>query len=328
MEGGMPKVTDPRPSNVQAEINSINLALDNQIPDKSDNNFLIASWNIKSFSDLTEKWTADSSDGPKRDLRAIHYIASILSRFDVIAIQELKGNLKAFRHTLKCLEEVLGMNYGFLMTDRSEGSASGYERMAYLYDTDRVKPSGLAGEIVVPEEWIDKVDPNKMREQFARAPYACSFKRGEQTVILVTAHIDYEGADTEQRKKELKGIAKWMKNWANRTTKWHQNLIVLGDFNIDRKNDQLYQAFTSTGLTFPSILNDVYRSIFADKNSQPELDKYYDQIAWFTSGKKKKLNLKISSGGGFDYVPHVYQHPTPMAKGACNIDCQIITRFG
>jgi hypothetical protein len=30
---------------------------------------------------------------------------------------------------------------------------------------------------------------------------------------------------------------------------WDQNLIALGDFNIDRQDDPLYQAFTSTGLT-------------------------------------------------------------------------------
>lgn len=310
----MPEVTGPRPAYVQSELDSLNVALDNVIPGKTDNNFLIATWNIKAFSSLTDKWTSGANDNPKRDLRAIHYISAILSRFDVIAIQELKGNLRALRHTLKYFDQILGLNYGFLMTDRSEGSASGYERMAYLYDADRIRPSGLAGEIVVPEEWIDRVNPDKMREQFARAPYACSFKREKQTIILVTAHIDYEGADTNQRRKELKGIAEWMKNWANRTARWHQNLIVLGDFNIDRKDDTLFKAFTSTGLKVPEILNDSYRSIFADRNSPPELGKYYDQVAWFTSGKKQKLNMKLKTGGSFDFVPLVYQQPSPLTK--------------
>ena len=54
-------------------------------------------------------------------------------------------------------------------------------------------------------------------------------------------------------------------------------------FNIDRHGDGLWEAFTSTGLTVPDDLNSVRRSIFADE-SNPMLEKYYDQIGWFTTG--------------------------------------------
>ena len=60
---------------------------------------------------------------------------------------------------------------------------------------------------------------------------------------------------------------------------WNDNLLVLGDFNLDRLDDPLYQAFVSTGLWPPAELNHVPRTIFDnDKTSH-----FYDQIAWFSA---------------------------------------------
>ena len=83
-------ITDTPPEAVLSDLAALRQALDNEVPAKvTDRNLLIATWNIKSFSSVTKKWTADSGDSPKRDYRAIHYIAEIISRFDVIAIQEV-----------------------------------------------------------------------------------------------------------------------------------------------------------------------------------------------------------------------------------------------
>ncbi len=96
----MPTITDVPPQNVQSDLNALAAALDAQIPTKSDDNLLIASWNIRSFGSLTRKWTAGSGDSPKRDLRGLRAIIEILSRFDVIAIQELNSELNAETSTL------------------------------------------------------------------------------------------------------------------------------------------------------------------------------------------------------------------------------------
>ena len=90
---------------------------------------LIATWNIRAFSSLTRKWTAGSSDSPKRDLRGLRAIIDILSRFDVIAIQEVKGNLRALRDTIN----FLGRDWGFLMSDVTAGAAGNVERLAFLF---------------------------------------------------------------------------------------------------------------------------------------------------------------------------------------------------
>ena len=158
---------------------------------------------------------------------------------------------------------------------------------------------------MVPPEWLSEIAPGALREQFARSPYAVSFQAADTTVILVTLHVLY-GDKPGDRIPELTAIARWMADWAQQTNRWHHNLMVLGDFNIDRQDDPLYQAFTSTGLTVPAALNTVRRSIFADPG-EPTLGKYYDQIAWFALGRAQLINMQMLNAGGFDFVEHLYR---------------------
>jgi endonuclease/exonuclease/phosphatase family metal-dependent hydrolase len=297
----MPQLTDQPPLSIQNELEALNRSLDQVIPNKLiGQNLLIATWNIRSFASLTRKWTASENDSPKRDLRGLRAICDILSRFDVVAIQEVKGDLRALRDTMK----YLGESWSFMMTDITLGDAGNDERMAFVFDSSRVKPSGLACELVVPPEWLTEIPENALRRQFARTPYAVSFKAGKTTFILVTLHVDY-GDSTEDRKDELEAIARWMKAWAERESKWHHNLLTLGDFNIERRGDDLWEAFTSTGLSVPAELNAVPKSIFDDE-SDPN-DKFYDQIAWFTlESGSIALDMDYQTGGYFDFLPFVY----------------------
>jgi len=66
-----------------------------------DENLLIAAWNICGFASLTREWTAGDADSPKRDLRGLLAIGEIIRRFDVIAVQEIKGDLRALRDLMK-----------------------------------------------------------------------------------------------------------------------------------------------------------------------------------------------------------------------------------
>ena len=290
----MPKILDTPPKEVQENLEELKLDLDKVIPFKKlDKNLLIASWNIRAFGNLTRKWDSDEEDSPKRDLHSVLCIAEIIKRFDVIAVQEVKANIRALRDTMK----VLGENWSMILTDVSKGSSGNGERMAYLFDTRRVKLSGLAGELVVPNEWTDKAKQQTLDEQFVRTPYAVSFKSNHQTFILVTLHILY-GKKSKDRIKELKGVAEWLSDWAKDINAYHQNLIALGDFNIDKRGDLLDKTFLSEGLYVPPELQNkkVTRSIFNET-------KYYDQIAWFNGrGKQPKLSLEFINGGNYDFV--------------------------
>ena len=285
-------IYDPLPLEVLENLAELREDLDQKVPFKElDRNLLIATWNIRGFGNFTRKWMSAEKDSPRRDLHSIFCIAEILSRFDVIAVQEVKGNLRALRDTLK----LLGDNWSMILTDTNKSDSGNDERMAYLFDTRRVQLSGLAGEIVIPNEWVN--DPDKvLREQFVRSPYAVSFRSGDKTFILVTVHIIY-GKKSKDRLKEIHGIARWLNDWAGDINAYDQNLIVLGDFNIDARGDVLDQTFLSEGLYVPEELQSLSRSIFDET-------KYYDQIAWFNSADKKrpKLSLEFMGAGNYDFV--------------------------
>lgn len=286
-------IYDELPLEVAENLALLREDLDQKVPFKElDRNLLIATWNIRGFGDLTRKWMSDDKDSPRRDLHSIFCIAEILSRFDVIAVQEVKGKLRALRDTLK----LLGDNWSMILTDTNKSDSGNDERMAYLFDTRRVQLSGLAGEIVIPNEWVK--DPDKvLREQFVRSPYAVSFRSGDKTFILVTVHIIY-GKKSKDRINEIHGIASWLNDWAGDINAYDQNLIVLGDFNIDARGDVLDKTFLSEGLYVPEELQSLSRSIF-------DATKYYDQIAWFNDadGKRPKLSLEFMGAGNYDFVP-------------------------
>jgi len=88
--------------------------LDVAIPNRSDANLLIATWNIRDFGGLTREWLPSGSYSPKRDLRAL-------------------------RDTLK----YLGPDWAFLMTDVSRGSARG-RRTVGLGDLVQKRRLGMA----------------------------------------------------------------------------------------------------------------------------------------------------------------------------------------
>ncbi len=292
----MATVTDQPPAVVQVVLAAVRSALDATIPAKAlDRNLLIGTWNLRAFGDLTPKWQSEAGDSPKRDLGSLLCIAEIVSRFDVVAVQEVRGNLKCLRDTMK----VLGPHWGMILTDVTKGGQGNDERLAFLFDTRRVRPSGLACELVLPEDDGD-LGTGAVR-QFARTPYAVSFTAGSDTFILVTLHVRY-GTAPADRIGELSAIAQWLADWAKTEAEWGHNLLALGDFNIDRAGDPLFEAFTSTGLTPPPELNAVPRTIFDD----PDAGHFYDQIAWFTgSGGVPALTLGYTgAAGGFDFVPH------------------------
>jgi endonuclease/exonuclease/phosphatase family metal-dependent hydrolase len=297
----MEKITDPPPAQIAAELGDLRAALDKEIPAKIlDANLLIATWNIRAFGDLTLKWEAAPTDNPKRDLHALRSIAEIVSRFDVIALQEVRANLKGLRHMLK----VLGPNWGLILTDVTKGDKGNGERMVFLFDTRKVQLSGLACELVVPEEQLSRIGLDALDRQFARTPYAVSFRSAGKTFILVALHVIY-GEKADERLPELKAIADWIAEWARDINAWDHQLIALGDFNIDRRGDKLYDAFTSTGLHVPEDLNRVPRSIFSDPD-RPDLNKFYDQIAWFRGDDDTPgLSMKYMGGGNFDFTKYV-----------------------
>ncbi|MGW6908260.1 endonuclease/exonuclease/phosphatase family protein [Streptomyces sp. NPDC054940] len=223
----MPREVDvlAPPQRVAEQVVRWEEALDALVPTRTGGPHVrIATWNLRAFRRSTKAWTTREDASPERNFTDVHLIGAVLRRFDVIAVQEVRGNLRAVRHLMK----VLGEEWAFILTDVTEGKDGNPERLAFLFDTRRVKLSGLACELVVPLEQEAGVGPGR------------GSWTGSSRVLF--------GDHAAEREPELRAIAQWLAGWAEQEFGWDHNLIALGDCNVDRVGDPLIEAFTSTGL--------------------------------------------------------------------------------
>jgi endonuclease/exonuclease/phosphatase family metal-dependent hydrolase len=107
------------------------------------------------------------------------------------------------------------------------------------------------GEIVIPDEELQAADA-LLKRQFARTPYCVSFKSGGDGFTLVTLHILW-GKSAAGRTPELHRIAQWFAEHAQDPDDFNRNMIALGDFNIDRRDDPNWKAFVVDYGLFPSL---------------------------------------------------------------------------
>jgi endonuclease/exonuclease/phosphatase family metal-dependent hydrolase len=296
----MDRITDPRPQSVIQDMRMLQQRLDDPdiLPPKAlDRNLLIATWNIRALGGLTQKWESDPQrDSPKRDLSAILCIAEIISRFDVVAIQEVKNDHTALRNIL----HVLGPDWGLMLTDESKGLKGNNERIAFLFDTRQVVLSGLACELVFAKEQLKSKTRDGPGTQFDRTPYAVGFRSRSsgKSFTLVALHVRY-GSSVSDRIPELRAIARWLADWAKDKNAWDHNLIVLGDFNIPSAKSSAYKAFLEAGLQIPQELHQVVRMLQQDPNRPL---KQFDQIAWFDgTWAVPALDLDYLHAGNFDF---------------------------
>lgn len=278
------------PKEIENEIKEFGEFLDELIPPKKlDKNVLISTWNIRIFGGLTMDWDAGANQSPKRDAHSLLCIVEIIKRFDIIAVQEVRGNIKALRETMS----LLGSDWSFLMTDVTAGSKGNDERLAFIFDNRKVKLSGLACEIVIPDDVLEKnraIRPDALQRQFARTPYGVSFQVAGNTFVLLTLHVLF-GKKSPDRVAEIQAIADWIFKWAKDLNSWSHSLVTLGDFNIVKSGDPTYEAFVSSGLFVPDDLQEIDRTIFKKTYS------FYDQIAWF----EDNICLKYTQGGIVDF---------------------------
>jgi exonuclease III len=299
-----PPAVDSPPQDVEALLAKLRAGLDQApadggVPARRPDNLLIGTWNLRAFGGLTPRWQAADGDSPKRNLADVCAIAEIVKRFDVVAIQETREDLEA----LKTMMSRLGSHWTFVVTDVGLGKAANDERLAFVYDRGRVKTSGLAGELVVPAEGLGGHDRQTLKAQFARSPYAVSFSTAKDAFTLVTLHVIY-GKDASERTGELGAIGNWLFDRARSGGDFNNNMIALGDFNIDGAHDTNFAAFTEQGLRPPPELAEQPRTIF----DTPRKKHFYDQIAWFSDEGRQQLTLRYhGSAGNFDWTAHLLE---------------------
>ena len=252
--------------------------MDAQIPQKTEaDTMLLATWNIREF-------------GNNRTTESSYYIAEILSRFDLVAVQEVSSNLKGLQKVLS----LMGPQYSYIVTDSTDGSAGGGERMAFVYDTAKITFKNEVGELVLPKE---KLITESL--QFARTPFVVAFKAKWFTFKLATVHIYYGTSSSvdSRRLAEIDTVAAYL---AKRSKKEDESYILLGDFNIFKTGDATLKALEKNGFHIPEAI----------KHHPTDLGqtKHYDQIAFhcmldpemvvFSEGKQRS--------GAFNFTESVY----------------------
>ncbi len=231
------------------------------------NSLIIGSWNIRAF------------DGGRRRLdESYHYIAEIIDHFDICALQEIKPELGP----LKRLVGLLGENWDYFVTDVTAGDAGNDERMAFLYNRNRVFFRNLIGEVVLPREVLIE------GEQIARSPFFASFQSGWFRFTLCTAHIRF-GDDHGLRAREISVLAKTL---MQRARSEGEVYILLGDMNIETSEDAMMAALKGAGFYVPD---------FGATNLGG--DRLFDQIAFSGEGQRTRLLRQ----GKFDWRGSVFR---------------------
>ena len=260
--------------------------LESEVPDKiSDKNLLICTWNIKEFGHTDQRLP-----------EAYFYIAEILNRFDLIAVQEVKKTLD----DLKIIMRLLGSDWDYMINDITEGSKGNSERSAYIFNTNRVQTVGIAGEITL---W-DKLTQNSTVKQLRRSPHMTGFAAGWKKFSLVNLHLTpgKSAAAVAERTEEIRLLAQAIKHKRNRNNLWNRNTILLGDMNLYRSKDQqgiaylnqadFIEANSLQGVKTAVSASESYDRIFLD------IDRYF-QIAADDKG--------VHQAGVFNFFDYVYQ---------------------
>ncbi|MCV9943348.1 MULTISPECIES: endonuclease/exonuclease/phosphatase family protein [unclassified Rhizobium] len=276
---------------------------------KKDSSLLLATWNIRDF---------DSNKfgfGPRLP-ETFYYIAEMIACFDLVAIQEVNRDLSALEKVMK----ILGREWDYIATDTTAGSGGNSERMAFVYNTEKVWFRKIAGEVVLPEGHLvvsskkvkaPKGQPNvepktvEMEQQFARSPFLVAFQSGWFRFSLCTVHI-YYGADSgEQLKRRIGEIKQLVEFFADRQDEASsqeldvsgavENYILLGDFNVVSPEHETMKALKSHGFMVPAEID--------GKKVRKLGDHFYDQIAVRVKDKR----FKVITGGLIDLYADVFR---------------------
>jgi endonuclease/exonuclease/phosphatase family metal-dependent hydrolase len=298
-----PKPTPPYSYDIDEELDALveyrNTAEGRQIPAKSDETLLIATWNLTNFG-LQERYDSD-----------YHLMSEIISWFDIVAVQEIAEDLNGLRKVLNNLQ-----SYRAVVSDPGGND----ERLGFIYNRDKVKLMELVGEVAVPpsdHRYIRMKNVSGTFTGFDRNPYLSAFEVGNIQFIVVSVHL-YFGKnrwfDIDRRTLETFAIARWAHLRHKSSLSYSSNIFVLGDFNLEKraKKDKVFKALKSKGLFLPDHTTKT--------GSNLEGDKEYDQIAFFPGTIKKRFT---GNAGVFDFDGGIFKKAWDIRR----TDFQSIIKF-
>lgn len=290
------------PGEVSEELDALIQRLDDVAPEKEiARNLLLASWNLRAFGSLTDKWTSTPQDAPKRDRRSVVAIAEVIRRFDVMAVQEVRGDLQALRYLLS----VLGDEWGALVLAPNMTRLGNNERTVFLYDSRRVIPDGLVDRLESPPS---ANNPGSWQSMVVDTPYAAFFRTRvgtpSSTFGLVTLRLLYGRVLDHDAAHELRMLTQWLRDWASNERSLGRSLLLIGDFGTDRGEDPLYESFVRGSIFTPAGLDAAPRTVF----DVDESSRFVDHFAWFRDdGRRPVMCLEYTGNSGYiDFLGTVH----------------------
>lgn len=249
------------------------------------NSLIVGSWNIREF---------DSGKGGARLDETYHYLAEIVDCFDICAIQEIRDDLEPLRRLVR----LLGPGWDYFVTDVTAGSKGNRERMAFLYDRNKMFFRNLIGEIVLPENALVH------GLQFARTPFFAAFQAHWFKFVLCTAHAFYGAERGEKYERRVKELDLLTGEIAKRAKKEGEVYIILGDMNVVDRDDATFKAINKHGVMVPD---------FGPTNLGG--NKFYDQLAFTGQGKDVRL-LRFGTIDWRDtvFLPEEADHYEPLGN--------------
>ena len=253
------------------------------VPRKSPAYLLAATWNIANLG---------AHERRPEDLRII---ATILSWFDLVAVQECREDCGHLQAVLRHLRSP----YRLLFSDAGGNN----ERLVFIYNSRRVRLLEKVGEIAFPPSQYRSIKIagiGRTFDGFDRTPYLAAFKSGGTAFMFVNVHSFFGSmsrASVERRALETLAVARWADRRRRSRFAFTKEIFVMGDFNMPKreKGDPIYDALTRLGLELPKHSTEVGSSISTDN--------HYDQVAYFP-GESADL---IERSGVFDYDTVIFR---------------------
>jgi endonuclease/exonuclease/phosphatase family metal-dependent hydrolase len=270
---------------------------DRGIPRKTQDRMLLATWNLCNFG------------AQERLDNHLKITAEVLSWFDVVALQEVRGNFA----DLTKVQLLLGDKWRLLFSD----PAGNDERMAFVYDSSRVRLLELIGEVAYPVSALKRVKLKGITQKFEgfdRSPYIVTFGAGKISFLLANVHLYYGTMNTAAQKKksmerralETFAVALWAHDRSKSTFAYTRDIVALGDFNMPKRDstDSIYKALTAKGLHLPEFSTAMGSNLAGDAA--------YDQIAFFPGDTEADFT---GNHGVFDFDKVLFPDLWDNGKG-------------
>jgi endonuclease/exonuclease/phosphatase family metal-dependent hydrolase len=240
-----------------------------QVPRKSADRLLLATWNIANLG-VQDRLESDYA-----------LMAELIGWFDLVAVQEVNDALRG----IEAIHSQLPARYDLLFSDASGNQ----ERQAFLYDTRKVSRLREVGRLSIPPSQLRNIKlpgTTAAFPGFDRGPYLASFACGSFRFSLLNVHLFYgspDPADVDRRTLETFAVAWWADQKHRDARSYVPEIVPLGDFNLPKSapGDRIYDALVRLGLEVPSHTSQIGSAIASDS--------YYDQIAFFPGATKTRF---------------------------------------